>query len=175
MMFTGFSVSTRVLSRWGWTSGHTHFVVKFIWEIKKLFWQPQLSFLLFHHIKSIPSVLKYEVMLISIITWNKNVDIFQCIYKIFTFWNLSFLLMRNIWFWKHQLTENFLAAKTSIVYWALKSQFHRVAIFCFLGYLSFEMPALCLVIVVVWKLTSRKKGLGEQKETVLVSENSLQI
>lgn len=47
--------------------------------------------LLFHHFKRIPSILKYEVILISIITWTENVDLFQCLYKIFTFWNLSLL------------------------------------------------------------------------------------
>lgn len=47
MMFAGFSVSPWELSRWKGTSGHSHSVVKLIWEIKKLFWQPQLSFSFF--------------------------------------------------------------------------------------------------------------------------------
>ena len=113
----------------------------------------------FHHFKSIPNILKYEVILISITTWTENADHFQRIYKIFAFWNLS--LLRDE---KHQLTENALAAKSIITCWVLGTQFHRIAIFCFWGHLSFEMPALFLVRVLVWKLTSRKKVLGKGKK-----------
>ena len=138
----------------------------FCWQIhlrnQKILLAASVLPLLFYHFKSIPSILKYEVMLISITTWTETADHFQCIYKIFTSWNLS--LLRDE---KHQLTENVLAAKSIITYWVLGTQFHRIAIFCFLEHLSFEMPAHFLVIVVVWKLTSRKKVLGKGKKKSL--------
>lgn len=69
-------------------------------EIKNPSGSLSAPFAFLPHFKSIPSILKYEVILISITTWTENADHFQCIYKIFTSWISS----RDE---KHQLTEMF--------------------------------------------------------------------
>lgn len=167
----GLPLELAVLAWWCFLNKHTRafqvngdsWPCSFCWQIhlrnQKILLAASVFALLFHHFKSIPNILKYEVILISITTWTKNADHFQRIYKIFAFWNLS--LLRDE---KHQLTENALAAKSIITCWVLGTQFHRIAIFCFWGHLSFEMPALFLVRVLVWKLTSRKKVLGKGKK-----------
>lgn len=89
------SQGAQELNRSSWTLARAHFVVQV--HLRNQNFIPAalafpFTFFFFFFLttsRAFPAAEKYETLPISITTWNKNVDNFQCICNIFTFWNLS--------------------------------------------------------------------------------------